>query len=114
MGAQPKGRLMPPGVLVWPLQAGTFFCHMYQAWYMWQKNVPGCSGQTNTPGGISLPFGCAPIPGDTQEWAVVNYLNFQLTPKDSLSLRNEYFDDINGQRTGIATRYVGHGIGWTH
>jgi hypothetical protein len=85
-----------------------------EAWYMWQKNVPGCSGQTNTPGGISLPFGCAPIPGDTQEWAVVNYLNFQLTPKDSLSLRNEYFDDINGQRTGIATRYVGHGIGWTH
>ena len=85
-----------------------------ESWYMWEKNVPGCSGQTNTPGGIALPFGCAPIPGDTQEWAVVNYLNWQISPKDSLSLRNEYFDDINGQRTGIATRYVGHGIGWTH
>ncbi len=85
-----------------------------EAWYMWQKNVPACSGQTNTPGGISLPFGCAPIPGDTQEWAIVNYLNFQVSPKDSISIRNEYFDDINGQRTGIATRYVGHGIGWTH
>jgi hypothetical protein len=43
----------------------------------------------------------------------VNYLNFQLTPKDSVSVRNEYFDDINGQRTGTATRYVGHGLGWT-
>jgi putative OmpL-like beta-barrel porin-2 len=85
-----------------------------EAWYMWQKNVPACSGQTNTPGGISLPFGCAPIPGDTQEWAVVNYLNFQISPKDSLSVRNEYFDDINGQRTGTATRYVGHALGWTH
>jgi hypothetical protein len=40
-----------------------------EPWYMWEKNVPGCSGQTNTPGGINLPFGCAPIPGDTQEWA---------------------------------------------
>jgi hypothetical protein len=85
-----------------------------EAWYMWQKNVPACSGQTNTPGGISLPFGCAPIPGDTQEWAIVNYLNFQVSPKDSISIRNEYFDDINGQRTGIATRYVGHGLSWTH
>jgi hypothetical protein len=85
-----------------------------EAWYMWEKNVPGCSGVTNTPGGTNLPFGCAPIPGDTQEWAVVNYLNFQLSPKDSLSVRNEYFDDINGQRTGTATRYIGHGLGWTH
>ena len=76
--------------------------------------MPACSGQTNTLGGISLPFGCASIPGDTQEWAVVNYINWQISPKDSLSFRNEYFDDKNGQRTGIATRYVGHGLSWTH
>ena len=64
---------------------------------------------TNTPGGISLPFGCAPwikdggASGFTQEWAIVNYMNVQVTEKDSFSLRNEYMDDTNGQRTGTAT-----------
>jgi hypothetical protein len=42
-----------------------------EAWYMLEKNVPGCTG-TNTPGGISVPFGCAAVPGDTQEFAIVN------------------------------------------
>jgi len=85
-----------------------------EGWYMWEKGVPACSGLTNTPGGISLPFGCAPIPGNTQEWAVVNYVNWQVSPKDSISLRNEFFDDANGQRTGVATRYYGIGASWTH
>ncbi len=84
-----------------------------EAWYMWEKNVPGCTG-TNTPGGISTPFGCAPVPGNTQEFAIVNYLNYQATPKDSFSLRSEYMDDANGHRTGTATRYFGFGLNWTH
>jgi hypothetical protein len=84
-----------------------------EAWYMWEKNVPGCTS-TNTPGGISIPFGCAPIPGDTREFAIVNYINYQASPKDSFSLRSEYFDDPNGQRTGTATRYFGFGLNWTH
>jgi hypothetical protein len=85
-----------------------------EAWYMWEKDVPACSGMTNTPGGISLPFGCAPIPGFTQEWAIVNYINWQVTAKDSISLRNEFMNDVNGQRTGTATRYYGIGLGLTH
>jgi hypothetical protein len=84
-----------------------------EAWYMWEKNVPGCTG-TNTPGGISMPFGCAPVPGDTQEFALVNYLNYQASPKDSFSFRSEYMDDANGQRTGTPTRYFGFGLSWTH
>jgi len=85
-----------------------------EGWYMWEKDVPACSGTQNTPGGTNLPFGCAPIPGFTQEWAVVNYFNIQATSKDAFSIRNEFFNDINGQRTGTATRYVGHGVSWTH
>ncbi len=85
-----------------------------EAWYMWEKNVPACSGLTNTPGGISLPFGCAAKPGDTYEWAIVNYINWQWSPRDSFSLRNEFMNDANGQRTGIATRYYGVGVSWTH
>ncbi|HZQ01482.1 MAG TPA: outer membrane beta-barrel protein [Reyranella sp.] len=85
-----------------------------EAWYMWEKDVPACSGITNTPGGINLPYGCAPIAGFTQEWAIVNYINLQVTEKDSFSLRNEFINDVNGQRTGIATRYYGIGGSWTH
>lgn len=96
-----------------------------EAWYMYERNVPACSGQTNTPGGLSLPFGCAPnltpnadgsaaTTGFTQEWAIVNYINLQATPRDSFSLRNEFFNDVNGQRTGTATRYYGVGLNWTH
>jgi hypothetical protein len=96
-----------------------------EAWYMWEKNVPVCNGTTNTPGGISLPFGCAPnltpnfdgsaaATGFTQEWAIVNYINWQITAKDSISLRNEFMNDVNGQRTGVATRYYGVGLGLTH
>jgi hypothetical protein len=29
-------------------------------------------------------------------------------------MRNEYFDDTRGQRTGTQTRYSTHSIGWGH
>ena len=34
--------------------------------------------------------------------------------KDSVTLRNEFFDDIKGQRTGFQTKYSEHDIGWNH
>jgi Putative beta-barrel porin-2, OmpL-like. bbp2 len=52
--------------------------------------------------------------GFTQEWAIVNYINWQITAKDSISLRNEFMNDVNGQRTGTATRYYGIGLGLAH
>jgi len=36
---------------------------------------------------------------------MVNCINWQITAKDSISLRNEFMNDENGQRTGTATRY---------
>jgi hypothetical protein len=29
-------------------------------------------------------------------------------------MRNEYFDDTRGQRTGTQTKYTTHSIGWAH
>jgi hypothetical protein len=46
--------------------------------------------------------------------AIVNYLNIQLDPADMLSIRNEFVDDHDGQRTGFATRYSSHTVGMTH
>jgi Putative beta-barrel porin-2, OmpL-like. bbp2 len=44
----------------------------------------------------------------------VMYLNYQFSPLDNLSFRPEFFDDMQGQRTGTKTRYVDFGIGWQH
>ena len=44
------------------------------------------------------------------EWATLHYLNRQFGKKDFISFRNEYFDDLKGQRTGFKTRYTTHTI----
>ena len=40
----------------------------------------------------------------------MNYLVKQFSAKDYLTIRNEYFNDIKGQRTGFRT----HLLGWGH
>jgi hypothetical protein len=42
------------------------------------------------------------------------YLNYRATPLDNISYRVEYFDDMEGQRTGTKTAYFETGIGWQH
>ena len=44
----------------------------------------------------------------------VAYLNYKPTPLDNISYRAEFYDDQQGQRTGVKTRYVETGIGWQH
>jgi hypothetical protein len=44
----------------------------------------------------------------------VMYLNHQFSPLDNLTFRAEYFDDMQGQRTGTKTNYVDFGVGWQH
>lgn len=47
-------------------------------------------------------------------FATVMYLNYQLSPLDNISFRPEFYDDMQGQRTGTKTRYIDFGIGWQH
>ncbi|OOG42503.1 hypothetical protein B0E51_03240 [Rhodanobacter sp. C05] len=46
--------------------------------------------------------------------ATVAYLNYSPDPLDNFSFRPEYYWDKNGQRTGVATRYVNFALGWQH
>jgi hypothetical protein len=49
------------------------------------------------------------------DWdATTMYLNYKPDPLDNISYRLEYFDDIEGQRTGTKTQYIETGIGWQH
>ena len=49
-----------------------------------------------------------------REWSTVAYLNYKFSPLDNISWRAEYFNDINGQRTGVKTAYFNYALGWQH
>jgi hypothetical protein len=90
-----------------------------ESWYQYEKHTPNVNnpiGQTlletgangavcNTPGEVTC---FAP------EFSIVNYIEDQISPHDYLTFRNEFFDDIKGQRTGFKTKYTEHLIGWGH
>jgi len=47
-------------------------------------------------------------------FAMLAYTNFQPSPRDNISLRTEYYNDEQGQRTGTATRYYDVALGLQH
>jgi Putative beta-barrel porin-2, OmpL-like. bbp2 len=46
--------------------------------------------------------------------AALTYISYKASPLDNISYRVEYFDDVEGQRTGTKTAYFETGIGWQH
>lgn len=89
---------------------------MTELYYMWQKNAlvggtvidaPAQDFYTNVgPGNL--------IPGTTTAVGAVNYFQIKLSGKDYLSIRNGYLSDPQGNRTGYATKYSDHTIGFVH
>jgi hypothetical protein len=90
-----------------------------ESWYQYEKHTPNVNNavgvtltQTNADGAIcnnDYEVTCfAP------DYAVVNYMEYQASKHDYFSIRNEFFDDFRGQRTGFKTRYTEHMIGWGH
>jgi hypothetical protein len=86
-----------------------------EAWYQYEKDVPSIFGSVPVETGANGAW-CAP--GEqacfAPEWAITNYVERQFGKHDTLSIRNEYFDDIKGQRTGYKTRYTEHMVSWNH
>lgn len=52
-------------------------------------------------------------PGQDPAYGIVNYFNIELDPANMLVIRNEFYKDEVGQRTGFATRYSSHTLGMT-
>jgi Putative beta-barrel porin-2, OmpL-like. bbp2 len=50
----------------------------------------------------------------TNVYTTVMYINYKFSPLDNISFRPEYYNDANGQRTGVKSRYVNLGLGWQH
>jgi hypothetical protein len=99
-----------------------------ESYYEFLRNVnnspianPNATGYTGTPWQfmVNPPVlaQCGPasnVCALAKEWGLLAYWNYQTSPLDNISLRTEFYNDENGQRTGFATRYVDVGLGWQH
>ena len=91
----------------------------WETWYQYMKDTPNVTNPaasslliTNSNGAYCN--NTNELTCFAPEWSTVGYVNYQISKKDFLSLRNEYFDDIRGQRTGFKTRYTEHMLSWNH
>src|SRR4029077_16128824 len=87
-----------------------------ESYYMWQFN--GVLGGTPSFGPVR-PFGGgggfgAALPGLSQTFGVLNYTMFQVSKKDYFTVRNEYWVDQRGERSGTPGQYSSHTIGLSH
>jgi hypothetical protein len=97
----------------------------HETWYMFQEDCPGQFNYNGTPTtaaqlaaelpkGTPYTDGQIPVhPGWAHEWATLNYTMFRVLPNFFFDVRNELFDDCDGQRTGYATLYDEHSVGFT-
>jgi putative OmpL-like beta-barrel porin-2 len=120
---------------------GTYYHKFNEQWHisfesytLFQKNVPNATNATvqnivangGTP--FSNPFSgivfnapnmaqCSDpnvLTCTAQVFAALTYINYRATALDNFSLRLEYYDDMEGQRTTVKTRYVDVALGWQH
>lgn len=86
-------------------------------WPEAQNYRPGGGASTLNFGAICadprLPVAQQPSRCYAPEWAITNYLEHNFWKNQaSLNIRNEFFDDIRGQRTGTPGRYEEHMVGF--
>jgi hypothetical protein len=104
----------------WYHKFGQSKWHMdIETWYQYMKNTPNVNNPaaasllvTNSNGAVCSD--ASALTCTAPEWATVAYVNYQIDPKNFISVRNEYFDDLKGQRTGYKTPYTEHTISWNH
>jgi hypothetical protein len=87
-----------------------------EAYYMWQRDAE--LGGTPSAGPVQ-PFGGGGgdgtlLPGLSQAYGVLNYTMFGFTKKDYITVRNEWWKDERGMRSGFAGNYTSHTIGLSH
>ncbi len=103
-----------------------------ESWNIHENNVPNLNNPTaaaiiagggtpfspqfipyNAPGAAFCP-NAAVLACRADEQSFLLYVNYSPNKLNNFSLRTEWFDDHNGQRTGVATRYVDVAGSWQH
>lgn len=102
-------------VFVWGHKFSERVHMMTEAYYMWQFNA--ALGGTAIYGPVKYGQGGGEgpiIPGRSEAIGMVNYFEVLCGPKDYITIRNDALNDVQGQRTGFATWYTSHTVGWSH
>jgi len=104
----------------------------FETWNIHENNVPNLNNPTaaaivfggGTPFGPNvMPFNApnaafcsnaAVLACRADEQAFLLYVNYSPNKLNNFSIRTEWFDDHNGQRTGVPTRYVDVAASWQH
>src|SRR5581483_1074759 len=82
-------------ILTWTHRFNDYVTTATEGWYMFERNNPVLGRYV-------------------WEAAIVNYTMFRLGSGTFLTIRNEYFNDGKGGRTGVKTQYSEHTFGITH
>lgn len=86
-----------------------------EAYYEYERDVPAVGGPIPTQPNANGAY-CPPgqVRCFAPEWAAVNYLQKEFSKTDYISIRNDFLDDLRGQRTGYKTFYSEHTIAYGH
>lgn len=96
------------------------FCESFQtrteAYFMWQRDaVVGGTPSIGPVKSFGGGGGIGPnIPGTTLTFGVVNYTMVEFSKNGFVSIRNEYWRDVDGERSGFKGTYSSHAIGFTY
>jgi hypothetical protein len=101
-------------VVTWGHRFSSRVHMMTEFYYMWQKDAPvGGTAIDGPPASYFTNVGIGTvIPGISSSVGAVNYFQILLSGKNYLSIRNDLLNDPQGQRTGFATLYTSHTIGY--
>ena len=91
-----------------------------ESWFMYQRAVPNLSYTGKNPAYL-VPNDNGAICGNpnekrctSSEYAFVNYVEYQWSPRLNFTYRNGVFDDFQGQRTGYKTLYYETSLALTY
>ncbi len=104
-------------VATWGHKFNNTFHMMTEVYYLWQYHalVGGTVINADAPQPFYTNVGAgAPIPGAMKAVGAVNYFQIYLSKHNYISIRNGYLSDPEGGRTGYATQYSDHTIGFVH
>ena len=82
-----------------------------EAWYMYEREAPNAAGNVANPiptetGANGAFCAAGELRCTAPEYAFVNYLNRQFSPKLFVGFRSDMLNDKKGQRTGIPGKYT--------
>ena len=86
-----------------------------EAYFMWQDDAvvggtPSSVRYTTYGGG----GGIGVLPGTSKTYGVLNYTPIQLSDRDYFVIRNEWWRDERGERSGFPTNYSSHAVALSH